>query len=165
MLLVNAFGVSAATQTKTALSVAAKAVFDSEISAIEHASRVYNDISKKLDVEYMGAVLKSPSGKYIYTVSSGEPGDHQVKLKIRIPKGYEIMSFWHTHGAERYTSKYFSDVDTALSNKTHKPIYMIDHSDTLRVYTPGAPTIPKLAARKLRIGSLSGFAKGKTLVF
>jgi len=152
------------TPAKVALSSVHKAVFASELAAVEHASRMYNDTSKKLDVEYMGAVLKSPSGSYIYTVSSGDPGDHRIALKIRIPKGYEVVSFWHTHGAERYTSKYFSDVDTGLANATRKPIYMVDNYDTLRVYKPGAPTMPRPLTKKLRLGNLPGFAKGNTLV-
>lgn len=138
-------------------------VFSSELSAVVSAGRSFIDDSLVNNVEYMGAIIYTPSGQYRYTVSKNSTGEDRVTVKIRIPEGYKISAFWHTHGRIHRRNKYFSDVDTNLSNTTGKPVYLITPKKLVRVFTPGGVTLPSLKSKRKGLGSTSGYSKGTLL--
>ena len=85
--------------------------------AVIFASNRYNPVSIQEDREFIGAILYDAGvgGRYIYTVEAGVSGHDQVTTRIRIPKGYHLVAFWHTHGAAQWSRQFFSEIDTALT--------------------------------------------------
>lgn len=147
-------------------SVVLSAQFESELFAVIDAVSIYNPISIKNDVEYMGAVYKqSVRGRvqYGYTVGVGEPGKDSVSVTFSLPVNSTLMAFWHTHGADHWTRNYFSEVDTQLANDWGVPFYLATAKGDLRVFRPGDPVIGRLQARRLGLGNQSGYASGRVI--
>lgn len=140
--------------------------FSSIVQAVIAASNQYNPVSIKEDREYMGAILKHSSlpADFIYTAGAGNKGQDNISVTIKKPKNYEIVAFWHTHGAAHWSRRYFSDVDTALADNWQLPFYLADYTGALSVYKPGARKISSAQARRLGLGSKRGYAKGNRVV-
>ncbi|MGI9295455.1 MAG: DUF4329 domain-containing protein [Pseudomonadales bacterium] len=139
------------------------ATFDSPLAAVLAAENEYNPLSIAQDREFIGAVLRH-HGVYRYTVGQGLTGEDTVTVRLAVPRGAEIVAFWHTHGAAGHGRNYFSAVDTALVNSWNKPFYMADYSGTLRVFNPGDATMTAMKARRLGLGDRSGYAKGRVVM-
>ncbi len=136
--------------------------FSSPLAAVMAAENEYNPLSIAQDREFIGAILQH-NGVYRYTVGQGLSGEDTVIVRVAIPRGAEIVAFWHTHGAAGHGRRYFSGVDTALVNSWNKPFYMADYSGTLRVFYPGDPTMTAMKARGLGLGDRTGYAKGRVV--
>lgn len=136
------------------------ATFSSPLAAVMAAENEYNPLSIAQDREFIGAILLH-NGAYSFTVGQGLSGEDTVTVRVAVPRGAEIVAFWHTHGAAGQGRRYFSGVDTALVNSWNKPFYMADYSGTLRVFYPGDPTMTVMKARRLGLGDRTGYAKGR----
>ena len=135
------------------------AKFATELDAVIAATRQYNLQSSREDREFMGAILRH-GNNYSFTVGAGEPSRDRITVSITVPAGARIVAFWHTHGARRYSNRYFSNVDTALVETWQKRLYLADHTGLLKVMVPGAPTLSRIRARRLGLPSQAGFARG-----
>jgi len=147
-------------------SVTWAAVFDSELAAVLDAVNLYNPVSVKNDVEYMGAVYRQVLGgraRYGYTVGMGEPGQDAVTVSFRLPADSKLLAFWHTHGANHWSRNYFSDIDTKLANDWGVPFYLATPQGELRVFQPGDRVMGRLEARRLGLGEQRGYASGRVL--
>jgi hypothetical protein len=107
-----------------------------EETVIAAANR-YNPRSVKKDREQVGAVLRDDHGHYYYTHAEGGVGKDTIRFSVPLPKCYDLVAFWHTHGSKKPERKYFSDVDTQIANKLKRPIYLGDPGGNLRVFNPG----------------------------
>ncbi|MGI9286776.1 MAG: DUF4329 domain-containing protein, partial [Pseudomonadales bacterium] len=123
-----------------------RATFSSPLAAVMAAENEYNPLSIAQDREFIGAILQH-NGLFRYTVGQGLSGEDTVTVRVAVPRGAEIVAFWHTHGAAGHGRRYFSREDTALVNSWNKPFYMADYSGTLRVFNPGDPTMTATKAR------------------
>ncbi|MGI9279581.1 MAG: DUF4329 domain-containing protein [Endozoicomonas sp.] len=136
--------------------------FLSEVEAVTSACNIYNPISIEEDREYIGAVLKHKTkNSYHYTVAAGESGEDRIHAEIVFPKDYEVIAFWHTHGAGEGSRHYFSRYDTALVQQWNKPFYLSDSSGYLKIFQPGDRIMSVFRARKFGLGDAKGSAKGK----
>ncbi|MCG8669492.1 MAG: DUF4329 domain-containing protein, partial [Pseudomonadales bacterium] len=148
--------------------------FHGHFASVEQAAAAaadrFNPYSIREDREYMGAILrhKHPaSGKeepaFTYTAAAGHAHHDRITIKVKLPGDYEIVAFWHTHGAEHWSRKYFSDTDTRLAKHWGVPFYLADFSGLLRVYKPDSRILSLNQARRLGLGSRRGFAKGQVV--
>ncbi|TQV84094.1 DUF4329 domain-containing protein [Exilibacterium tricleocarpae] len=142
--------------------------FASIEQAVVAATNRFNPYSIREDREYMGAVLRhkhpgqgTGAPAFTYTAAAGHAHQDRITLKLKIPSDYKIVAFWHTHGAEHWSRRYFSDVDTRLAKDWNLPFYLADFSGLLRVYKPGGRTLSHTQARRLGLGLRTGYAKGK----
>ncbi|WP_062265435.1 DUF4329 domain-containing protein [Endozoicomonas arenosclerae] len=136
--------------------------FSTEVEAVASACNIYNPTSIEKDREYIGAVLKhKTNNSYHYTVAAGESGEDRINAEIVFPKEYEVIAFWHTHGAGKGSRHYFSRYDTALVQQWNKPFYLSDSSGYLKVFQPGDRILSSYQARKIGLGSAKGSARGK----
>lgn len=140
-------------------STLASEYFSSPLAAVVAASNAHNPQSIAQDREFIGAVLLL-GGVYRYTVGQGKRGEDTVSVRVAIPRGAEIVAFWHTHGAAGHGRRYFSHIDTALVANWNKPFYMADHSGVLRVFHPGDAVMTAAKSRRLGLGGRAGYAKG-----
>lgn len=147
---------------RTQITALTTATFSSPLAAVMAAENEYNPLSIAQDREFIGAILQH-NGVYRYTVGQGLSGEDTVTVRVAVPRGAEIVAFWHTHGAAGHGRRYFSGVDTALVNSWNKPFYMADYSGTLRVFYPGDPTMTAMKARGLGLGDRTGYAKGRVV--
>jgi hypothetical protein len=143
-----------------ALAGEASPAFVSELDAVVAASAEVNPRSIRQDREFMGAVLRR-GGDYHYTVTPGHAGADRIRARLVVPDGYELVAFWHTHGAAAPGRRFFSTVDAGLVARTGKALYVADHTGALRVLKPGARTLSALAARGLGLPGRSGYATGE----
>ncbi|KEQ17645.1 DUF4329 domain-containing protein [Endozoicomonas numazuensis] len=135
--------------------------FVSEVAAVASACNIYNPVSIQEDREYIGAVLKhKTTNHYHYTVAAGESGEDRIHAEIVFPKEYEVIAFWHTHGAGKGSRHYFSKYDTALVQQWNKPFYLSDSSGYLKVFNPDDRIMSSYQARKVGLGHAKGSAKG-----
>ena len=141
--------------------------FASIEQAVAAAADRFNPYSIRDDREYMGVVLRhkhaAATTGFTYTVTAGDAGKDSITLKLLLPRDYEIVAFWHTHGAEHWSRKYFSDTDTRLAKRWGVPIYLADFSGILRVYQPGARTLSRNRANNLGLGRRNGYAIGRVV--
>ncbi len=134
--------------------------FLSELEAVKAASDRFNPISIAEDTEFIGAILKR-NGQYFYSAQRGAPGRDQVSLHFRYPKTYDLVAFWHTHGAEAKERNYFSDFDTRVVEQTGKPFYLSDFSGELKVFKVGNKILNAWQALRKGLPRQSGFAEGE----
>lgn len=133
--------------------------YSTELAAVTAAARQYNDLSIAEDREYMGAIYQCDN-RFYFSVGAGQSGAGNVTVTLVTPKGCSTTALWHTHGSAHYSHSYFSEIDTRLVEQTGKPFYMIDHTDTVRVFEPGDDTLSSFKASKLGLGKSNGYAKG-----
>jgi hypothetical protein len=136
--------------------------FGTELEAVVAATGRYNPQSIREDREFMGAILRHDGG-YTFTVGAGKPGRDRITVAITIPKGAEVVAFWHTHGARRRSNRYFSNVDPALVDRWQKRFYLADYTGFLKVMAPGAPTLSKIRAHRLGLPARAGYARGEII--
>ncbi|MFQ5634780.1 MAG: DUF4329 domain-containing protein [Gammaproteobacteria bacterium] len=136
--------------------------FGTELDAVIAAARTYNPQSVREDREFMGAILRA-GDCYTFTVGAGRPGRDLVTVRITVPADAEVVAFWHTHGARRDSNQYFSDIDTALVEAWQKPFYLADHTGSLKVMAPGAPTLSSGRAFRLGLPRRPGYARGAVI--
>ena len=138
--------------------------YSTEIEAVLGACNKFNPVSIEEDREYIGAVLKHKSeNRYIYTAAAGQQGQDRISAEITIPENYELVSFWHTHGAGDGSRHYFSKFDTSLVKQWEKPLYLADSSGRLKVFKPGDRKMSLQQARKAGLGHARGSATGSLL--
>ncbi len=136
--------------------------FASELDAVIAASAAVNARSIREDREFLGAVLRR-GDDFHYSVVPGHPGVDRIRVRLTVPDGFQLVALWHTHGAAAPERRYFSSVDADLVARLGKPLYLADHTGTLRVLRPGAPRLNAIAARQLGLPGRSGFARGEEL--
>ena len=131
-------------------------------AAVLHALTRFNRCSIHHDTEFLGTILRNPDrgNGFIYSIGSGVHGENNISVRVKIPKGFKMVAFWHTHGRAHWSYAYFSATDTALADKWQLPMYLANYSGKVNVYEPGSPTISRLAARRLGLGNLGGYAMG-----
>lgn len=131
--------------------------------AVVAATDTHNPDSVARDVEYMGAILKhqGPSADFGYTVTAGRAGRDEIRARILVPAGYEIVAFWHTHGGREQSRKYFSGVDIRLVDRWQLPLYLADYTGQLKVLEPGARRLSLLAARRSGLTGFGYYARGR----
>lgn len=154
-----------ATTKQSATSDFSELAFPTEISAVIHASKTYRPLSQTEDVEYMGAIIRDINGKFIYSVANNRRGGDQIKINIKLKRGWKVIAFWHTHGKPSGYREYFSDTDTELVNKTGKPLYLATPTGRLKVFYPGDPTLNRLMSQQLQLPKHSGYAEGREVTF
>ncbi len=140
--------------------------FHTELAAVEDAVSVYNPTSVSRDIEFMGAVYQQEiNGElvYGYTVGAGEAGHDEVSVSIQLPTYSRLVAFWHTHGAQHWTRRYFSATDTRLANEWGVPFYLMNAEGELRVYRPGDRVLGSLQARRMGLSDRDGVAEGRLL--
>ena len=147
---------------RPALAGPGGAGFASEIEAVAAAANLYNPLSIRQDREYMGGIL-SGGARYYYTVSAGGSGSDQVQARIRVPRGFKLVAFWHTHGAPAPARRYFSNVDTRLAREWNMPFYLADYTGELKVFVPGDGTLLRREAARLDLPAQPGFALGRAV--
>lgn len=152
---------SATTTANVALVTAE--LYATPLAAVIAASNQFNPISISEDREYMGAILRE-GDQYRYSVASGQRGTDKIQVKLAIPASMEVVAFWHTHGNEHFSRRYFSDTDSALVQQWHKPFYMAEASGILRVLQPDHHTLSANQAARLGLGRRSGFAEGQKVL-
>ena len=86
------------------------AAFSTELDAVIAASAAVNARSIREDREFLGAVLRRGSD-YHYSLVPGHVGADRIRARLVLPDGYELVAFWHTHGAAATERRYFSVVD------------------------------------------------------
>ena len=146
-----------------AVSHLADTHFSSVLAAVIAAGNRYNPISIAEDREYMGAILRHDNA-YRYTVAQGQAGADTISLRLAIPHTMEVVAYWHTHGAQHFSRKYFSDIDSALVRQSGKPFYMANYTGVLQVLQPDHHTLPTLQAARLGLGRNSGYAEGNKVL-
>ncbi len=111
------------------------------------------------DREYMGGILQQ-DGAFSYSVGKGKRGQDKITVRIKIPLGARLVALWHTHGAQHWSRKYFSGVDTDLVERLHLPLYLADPAGDLYVFRPGDPTLSRRQSVRLGLGWEAGYARG-----
>ena len=134
--------------------------FTSVDAAVLHAVLNYNEDSIATNREHVGGVLKCRDGRFIYTQGHGRHNQAPVQFAITQTKTCRVVALWHTHGKFGHHKSMFSPSDTQSANQMDKPIYMADHTGTIRVYEPGAPLI---MSSKTRAGSFQGILRGSAI--
>lgn len=140
--------------------------FGSIEAAVVAASNRFNPESIKRDVEYLGAILRHhlQPDTYIYTWQAGQVGVDKVRARIPIAAGYEIVAFWHTHGGEHHTRRFFSEDDIELASSWNLPFYLADHTGRLKVFEKGQRTLFGFANRSVGASPFSKLAKGRVVL-
>jgi hypothetical protein len=138
------------------------AAFDSELDAVIAASAAVNARSIREDREFLGAVLRR-GDDFHYSVVPGHAGADRIRARLAVPAGFELVAFWHTHGAAAPGRQFFSAVDGELVASTGKALYLADYTGALRVLRPGAPRLSATAARQLGLPRRPGYARGEQL--
>lgn len=132
--------------------------------AIVSVSSRFNPQSIKEDREYLGVVLENNQGKkpyYVYTVSHGDVGQDTVAFRTKRPKNFSLVAVWHTHGGEHWSRQYFSAADTQLAKKWDVPVYLADHTGSLKVFRPETKTLSRMRAYSKGLGKVTGISKGQ----
>ena len=110
---------------------------------LERIKDQFLDISTQRDIEYVGAVLKTPEGLYQFTYGRGLPGQDRVSFSVRRPLNLELVGFWHTHGASGAARAFFSPTDAELVRQTGLPFYLITPAGEIRVLKPDHVAAPR----------------------
>lgn len=134
--------------------------FSTVVAAVTHAVDSYNPKSVKSNREHVGGILACSGGRYVYTHGRGRRNQAPVQFSIPQTTDCKLAALWHTHGKKGPHKSMFSPSDTASANLIGRPIYMADHTGTIRVYEPGAPVI---VSSRTRAGSTEGVLKGSAI--
>ena len=134
--------------------------FTSAHEAAFYASAKYNPQSIDEDVEYIGGIIENESASFYFTVNKGKKHRAIVISKLVIPTTHKLSAVWHTHGARRNRSKFFSDYDTSIANGFGVPIYMVNSDNVLKIFKPGDKTFNIFSAEKHGLGRFKGYAEG-----
>ena len=136
-------------------------IFESELDAVVHAMNQYNPLSVEEDREYIGAIYELSNGTYIYSVAPGTVGSDEVSAGIPRIKMARFVAFWHTHGADHWSRRFFSDIDTDLVRHWRLPFYMGSADGRLRVFRPEHKVMSSKQAQRIGLVSGSGYALGE----
>jgi len=159
---------SLAMATKTSLpsyseQVSAKLAYAeltySELDAVKAAADRYTPLSLSEQREYMGTIFKS-GDRYGYTVTAGNVGANQINISVPTTEWGDVVAFWHTHFNEGPLNQYFSDLDTRTVKQFGKPFYLADYTGELKVFRSGDKLLPVLAAERIGLPAVRGFAEG-----
>lgn len=137
--------------------------FLSEQAAVIAAANKYNPLSINEDREYMGAIYETKEG-FRFTVNRGTKGSSRIRISLPEADFESVVAFWHTHGNANPSRRYFSDVDTHTAAKYDRPFYLADYTGYLKVYEPGDPLISQVAARRLGLPAVRGYATGQQVM-
>lgn len=153
--------VAAAIRSASISQSAAEGVmkYATQVEAVAAATNLYNPLSIADDVEYMGVILADATG-YRYTVARGERGKDSISIRIPKAEWGNVVAFWHTHGKAESHYRYFSDIDTELTERTGIPFYLADYTGRLKVFNPGDNTLARGVAIRLGLPASRGFALG-----
>lgn len=136
--------------------------FADQLEAVLAAVNRFNPRSIRDDREFLGAILVR-AGSYFYSAAAGEAGRDRITARIRFPESFDIVAFWHTHGAHGEHRHLFSALDTHLANSQGRPFYLADHTGALKVFSPGDRILSAFQAGKLGLPPRIGFAAGRTV--
>lgn len=132
------------------------------IDAVIEAANRYNPDSIVHNREHVGGILVCTDGRTLFTHGVGDPDKAPVPFSVPRPSHCQLEALWHTHGARGDFKTMFSAADTHSSNSIGRPIYMVDHTGTLRVFEPGAKTSGRQRRNKSSIVRLDeGVPAGK----
>ena len=96
----------------------------------------YLDDSIWRDREYVGGIFRHTDGSFGFSYGRGHSGQDQVRFRVQVHAGTEIVGFWHTHGAHGPGRALFSPVDAELVRQTGLPFYLITPAGEIRVLRP-----------------------------
>ena len=150
--------------TAPASSLVTDACFDTELAAVHHAVALYNPTSIEQDREFMGVIFQQTVAgqpRFGYTVARGEPGQDQITIRARLPAGSRKTAFWHTHGADHWSRRYFSATDTQLARQWGLPFYLATAQGELRVFHPEDRTMNRREALLAGLGDEIGASAGR----
>lgn len=88
------------------------------------------------DREYVGGIFQHADGSFGFSYGRGHSGQDQVRFRVQVHAGTEIVGFWHTHGAHGPGRTLFSPVDAELVRQTGLPFYLITPAGEIRVLRP-----------------------------
>lgn len=137
--------------------------FESPLAAVQSAGNLYLEVSRRSDREVVGGILRNASGEYRYTVGWAEPEADEVRFRIVIAPGQELVAFWHTHGRAGPARELFSEQDTRLVAGQGLPLYLITPRSRIRLLQPGrirrrgpreSATLPRGAATGVMVGRI-----------
>lgn len=112
--------------------------YDSPLEAVSAAGRRYLERSRRSDSEYVGGVLRDTSGTYRYSVGRADAGSDQVRFRVSLFAGSELVAFWHTHGRAGPERELFSREDMQLVATQDLPLYLVTPSGRIRLLRPDA---------------------------
>ena len=136
--------------------------FSSIEAAVRNAAFQYREYSTQEDREYMGGILQQDAAFY-YSVGKGKRGQDRITVRIKVPQGARLVALWHTHGAQHWSRRYFSEIDTELVERLRLPLYLADPAGDLHVFRPGDPTLSRRQSQRMGLGWGDGYAKGTRL--
>lgn len=144
-------------------SAETKFEFSSMFDAVLDAINTHNATSVAEDREFLGAVYRIDADddtRYSYTQGAGIAGQDRITVRFQIPVCSTVVAFWHTHGADHWSRRYFSVSDITLADDWQVPIYLATPDGQLRVYSPGDRTFSLQEARRRGLGNQRGAAIG-----
>ncbi len=133
--------------------------FATELEAVQAAVNLYNPLSIREDLEYIGVIIKHTEG-YSFTASAGRKSSDRVSIRIDRETWGMVVALWHTHGGVNSRYRYFSDTDTKASDQLNLPFYLADYTGYLKVYHPGDTTLSPYVASRLGLSFHRGYAIG-----
>jgi hypothetical protein len=128
--------------------------YESKIDAIKALGHKFLADSITEDVEYMGAILKTPTGTYRVSHGKSRPGQNRFHFTVLRPESLTVIAYWHTHGAHGDLRDKFSVTDTQTVIKTGLPFYLITPAGGLKMLnlseTRGRQTSTQTIKRDIR---------------
>ncbi|WP_317933435.1 DUF4329 domain-containing protein [Halioxenophilus sp. WMMB6] len=149
-------------QSPVARAVVIQQNYATELAAVVAAANQFNPLSIAEDREYMGAIYECSEG-FVYSVGAGKVAAGNVSVILNTPAGCDMVALWHTHGAEHYSHRFFSGIDTRLVERVGMPFYMADYTGALRVFNPGDRTLSLTRARQMGLGEDRDYAEGSRI--
>ena len=107
--------------------------YESKTDAIKALGQKFLANSIKEDVEYMGAILETPTGTYRVSHGKSKPGQNRFRFTMLRPESLKVIACWHTHGAHGDLRDKFSVTDTQTVLKTGLPFYLITPKGELKL--------------------------------
>ena len=110
--------------------------FPSIASAVAATASETLAASLREDREWVGGVLRDPTGGYRVTSGHACSGQATVTFSVPVTAPFELVAFWHTHGADGFERDWFSRDDARLVARTGKDFYLVTPRGELKVLTP-----------------------------
>ena len=132
-------------------------VFADVSEALAAAQTRFSWESARLDVEFVGGIVRTPAGLLVsaYRGCSGRD-----EFRLRMADTERLVALWHTHGAPGRLRSYFSETDGELVRRLGKPLYLLSGVHAAKVLRPQDVVAP--AARLSLRGALRQRVVGYT---
>jgi hypothetical protein len=137
--------------------------YDSAEAAAAAASSIFNPMSIESDREVGGAiVLEKGTGKYYFSYTLGDPEAGKVNVAVMKRDEDQVLGIWHTHGNEGPARQFFSPDDYQIAKDHGIPVYMADHTGTLRKVEKGDKMVDRMMYKDKngKWKSISNIAEG-----